>query len=90
MKKLSSLTLYVSGLALVLTSAVLLAFPPTSVYAASCAASCQYGSTISVSGSTCSCTDNVGCTWTASDGKSYKQDCAKRTGGDEEELPEAQ
>jgi hypothetical protein len=78
MKKLSSLSLYVFGLALILTSALLLSHPPTTAFAAACVASCQYGSDISVSGSTCSCTDHVGCTWT-SNGKSYSQACAKRT-----------
>lgn len=79
MKKLSSISLYVFGLALILTSALLLSHPPTTAFAAVCVASCQYGSDISVSGSSCSCTDNTGCTWTASDGKSYSQQCAKRT-----------
>lgn len=84
MKKLSSISLYLFGLALVLSSAFLLAQPPTTAYASACSVSCQYGSGFTVSGSSCSCTDNVGCTWTEN-GKSYTQNCAKR-GGDEE-LP---
>lgn len=80
MKKLSSISLYVFGLALVLTSTLLLAHPPTIAFAATCSAPCQYGSSIVVSGTTsCSCTDNVGCTWTEN-GKTYSQSCAKRTG----------
>jgi hypothetical protein len=82
-KKLSSISLYLFGLALVLTSALLLAQPPTTAFASACAGSCQYGSNISVSGSSCSCTDNVGCTWTEN-GKTYTQSCAKR--GEDELL----
>lgn len=79
MKKLSKISLYVFGLALVLASAILLSHPPTTAFAAACSASCQYGDSITISGTTCSCTDNVGCTWTAADGHSYSQNCAKRT-----------
>lgn len=78
MKKLSLISLYVFGLALVFASVILLAHPPTTAFAAGCFASCQYGSDISVTGSTCSCTDNVGCTWTDSSGKSFSQKCASR------------
>ena len=81
MKRIYSL--YAVGLALVLASGILLANPP-SVFAAACAASCQYGSSISVSGSSCSCTDNVGCTFTNSQG-TFTQNCAKK-GDDEFEL----
>ena len=81
MKRIYSL--YAVGLALVLASGILLANPP-SVFAATCSAACQYGSGITVSGSTCSCTDNVGCTFTNSQG-TFTQNCAKK-GGDEMEL----
>ena len=62
MKKIYSL--YTIGFALVLASGALLTHPPTTALAANCTAQCQYGSNISVSGSSCSCTDNDGCTWT--------------------------
>jgi hypothetical protein len=81
MKKLSAISLYAFGLELVLTSAILLSHPPTTVFAASCFATCQYGSDIHVSGGECSCKDNVGCTWTDTSGKSFSQACAKRTEG---------
>lgn len=87
-EKLSLISLYVFGLALILTSALMLSHPPTTVFAAACAASCQYGSDISVSGSACSCTDNVGCTWT-SNGRTYSQQCAKRAGEDEIAIEES-
>ncbi|HEX8129534.1 MAG TPA: hypothetical protein VF527_10565 [Pyrinomonadaceae bacterium] len=88
MKKLSSISLYVLGLVLVLASGLMLAYPPTTALAAACVGSCQYGSSISVSGDSCSCTDNVGCTYTKN-GQSYKQDCAKKTGDEEILLEEA-
>lgn len=81
MKKIYSL--YSLGIALVLASGIILVNPP-SVFAAGCAASCQYGSSISVSGTSCSCTDNVGCTFTNSQG-TFTQNCAKKS-GDEFEL----
>jgi hypothetical protein len=80
-KKLSSISLYVFGLALVLTSALLLTQPPTTAFAAVCIALCDVGSNVEVSGESCSCTDNVGCTFIKKDGKKYTQNCAKR--GDE-------
>lgn len=84
MKKIYSL--YAMGIGLVLASAIVLASPPTA-FAADCTATCQYGSNIHVSGSTCSCTDNVGCTFTNSQG-TFTQNCAKKSGGAvEEELP---
>lgn len=70
-------SLYTIGFALVLTTAVLLTHPPTTALAATCDAKCQYGSDIHVSGSSCSCTDNVGCTWTDASG-SYTQKCASK------------
>ena len=76
MKKTYSL--YTIGFALVLASGVLLTHPPTTALAATCDAQCQYGSAIHVSGSSCSCTDNVGCTWTNSAGESFTQNCAKK------------
>ena len=78
MKKTYSL--YSLVIALVLASGIVLANPP-SVFAASCIASCQHGSSVSVSGTTCSCTDNVGCTFTNSQG-TFTQNCAKRSGSE--------
>jgi len=86
MKRLSKISLYVFGLALVLASAILLSRPPTTAYAAACAATCQYGSSITVSGTSCSCTDNDGCTWTEN-GHTYSQKCAKRVGNEGGEDP---
>mgnify|MGYP003288342597 CR=1 FL=1 len=74
MKKIYSL--YAMAIGLVLTSGILLANPPT-VLAADCNAKCQYGSNVYVSGTTCSCTDNVGCTFTNSEG-TFTQNCAKK------------
>lgn len=82
MKKIYSL--YAMGIGLALASAILLANPPIA-FAAACTASCQYGSNVTVSGSTCSCTDNVGCTFTNSEG-TFTQNCAKK--GDDELLIE--
>lgn len=79
MKRIYSL--YATGIALVLASGILLANPPTTVLAATCSAMCQYGSDIFVTGTSCSCTDNVGCTWTNSQGQSFTQNCAKRKVG---------
>lgn len=76
MKKIYSL--YTLAIALMLASGILLVNPP-SVFAATCIASCQHGSDVSVSGTTCSCTDNVGCTFTNSEG-TFTQNCAKKTG----------
>jgi hypothetical protein len=75
MKRIYSL--YAVGLALVLVTGTLLSNPPI-VCAAECEAKCQYGSNIRVSGTTCSCTDNVGCTFTNSQG-SFTQKCATKT-----------
>jgi hypothetical protein len=86
MKKLSSISLYILSCALVLASGILLAHPPVTAFASACTASCQYGSNVSVSGSSCSCTDNVGCTFTEN-GHSYTQSCAKR--GDDFLLEES-
>lgn len=81
-------SLYVAGLALVLASGMLLINPPTVAYACTGSASCQYGDSVSIpsGASSCSCTDNVGCTWT-SGGTSYSQKCAAK-GGDDELLLE--
>lgn len=86
MKTLSSISLYILGFALVLASGILLSHPPTTAFAASCQASCQYGSSIIVNGSSCSCTDNVGCTF-VENGQRYTQNCAKK-GDDEFEVQE--
>ena len=80
MKKIYSL--YALGIGLVLASAIVLANPPIAL-AAACTANCQYGSRISVSGTSCSCTDDVGCTFTNSQG-TFTQSCAaKKNLGDE-------
>lgn len=78
MKKIYSL--YAVGIALVLATGILLSKPPT-VFAASCEAKCQYGSNVYVSGTACSCTDNVGCTFTNSQG-TFTQKCATKNGED--------
>lgn len=78
-------SLYTTGIVLVLACGILLAKPPTTVCAAECRARCEFGSHIYVSGVTCSCTDNVGCTWTNSQGQSFTQTCASKT----DEEPEA-
>jgi hypothetical protein len=80
MKKIYSL--YAMGIGLVLASAIVLVNPPIA-FAASCNANCEYGSNVYVSGSSCSCTDNVGCTFTNSQG-TFTQNCAKK--GDDELL----
>ena len=81
MKRIYSL--YAAALAVVLAAGVILLTPPTTVYACGGYASCQYGNSVHIpSGATsCSCTDNVGCTWTAN-GQSYSQACASK-GGEE-------
>jgi hypothetical protein len=81
MKRIYSL--YAVGIALVLASGILLSNPPT-VLAAECNAKCEYGSNIYVSGTKCSCEDNVGCTFTNSQG-TFTQKCATK-GGDEFEI----
>lgn len=85
MKKIYSL--YAIGIALVLASGIVLSNPPI-VFAADCNARGQYGSSIYVSGTTCSCTDNVGCTFTNSQG-TFTQNCAKKD-ADEPKTPTEQ
>jgi hypothetical protein len=77
---------YAAALALVLAGGVMVLTPPRTVFACGGYALCQYGESVHIpsGASSCSCTDNVGCTWTK-DGKTYSQDCAKK-GGDELEL----
>ena len=78
-------SLYAAALALVLAGGVILLTPPTTVYACTGSARCEFGESVSVpSGATsCSCVDNDGCTW-VKNGVSYSQKCAaKKT---EEEL----
>lgn len=84
MKRIYSV--YALGIALVLASGILLANPP-SVFAAICVATCQHGSNVSVSGATCSCTDNVGCTFTNNQG-TFTQNCARKTGLDTDFVPD--
>lgn len=85
MKKTYSL--YAIGFALVLASGALLAHPPTTALAASCDAKCQYGSGIHVSGFSCSCTDNDGCTWKDTQGgPSFTQKCGTKNSDDEETV----
>ena|GEM_PF-2577610 len=82
-------SLYAIAFALVFAGAVILLTPPTTVYACGGYAVCQYGGAVSIppGASSCSCTDNVGCTWTK-DGKSYSQKCATRNGDEEFVLEE--
>lgn len=66
---------YTLAFALLLASGILVALPPTSTLAAACSANCGQGETISIAGaSTCSCTDNSGCTWTIN-GHNYSSSC---------------
>ena len=78
MKRIHSL--YAAAFALVLAGAAILLTPPTTVYACGGYASCQYGESVQIppGATSCSCTDNVGCTWTK-DGKSYSQKCASKS-----------
>jgi hypothetical protein len=83
MKRIYSL--YATALAVALAGAVLLLTPPRTVYACTGSARCQFGESVSIpSGATsCSCDDNVGCSWTIN-GVKYSQKCASK--GDEELL----
>ena len=81
MKRIYSL--YAVAIALVLASGILLSIPPT-VLAAVCTAKCNYGDNITVSGTSCSCEDNKGCTFTNSQG-TFTQKCATKS-GDEFEI----
>ena len=67
-------TVYTLAFAVLLASGILVTFPPTTTFAATCSSNCGQGETISVTGTTCSCTDNSGCTWT-SGGKNYSSSC---------------
>ena len=77
MRKIYSL--YAAAFALVFAAGVLLLTPPTTVYACTGSASCQNGESvrIPVGATSCSCDDNVGCTWTIG-GKTYSQKCPVR------------
>lgn len=83
MKRIYSL--YAAALAVSLAGAVLLLTPPRTVFACTGSAHCQYGDSVSIpAGATsCSCDDNVGCSWTIN-GVKYSQKCASK--GDEELL----
>lgn len=83
MKRIYSL--YAAAFALVFAGGILLLTPPTTVYACTGSAQCQYGDSVSIpSGATsCKCVDNDGCTWVIN-GQSYSQKCAKK--GDDDEL----
>ena len=86
MKKIYSL--YAVGIALVLTTGILLSNPPICL-AATCTAKCTYGDNITVSGTKCSCEDNVGCTFTNSQG-TFTQKCAQKIGDEvQTEAPPA-
>jgi hypothetical protein len=76
-------SLYAAAVVLVLAAVFVLLTPPTTVYACTGSASCQYGDSVSIpiGASSCSCTDNTGCTWT-SNGQSYSQKCAAKGGDD--------
>ena len=81
MKRIYSL--YAAGFAFALAGAVLLLTPPRTVYACTGSARCQYGENVSipVGATSCSCVDNVGCSWTIN-GVTYSQKCASK--GNEE------
>ena len=81
-------SLYALAFAVVFAGAVIVLTPPTTVYACTGSAQCQYGDSVSipVGATDCRCTDNVGCTWTKN-GQTYSQKCASK-GGDEELLIE--
>jgi len=81
MKRIYSL--YVTGFVLVVAGGILLANPPTTAFACTGSASCQYGESVSIpmGATSCSCTDNVECTWTRN-GQTYSQKCAAK--GDDE------
>jgi len=68
-------SVYTLAFALLLITGTLVAFPPSNTLAANCTANCNQGEAITITGaSTCSCTDNVGCTWTFA-GKNYSSSC---------------
>jgi len=77
MKRIYSL--YAAALAVALAGAVLLLTAPRTVYACTGSAQCQYGESVRIpSGATsCSCDDNVGCSWTIN-GVNYSQKCASK------------
>lgn len=81
-------SLYAAAFALVLAGGVILLTPPTTVYACTGSARCQYGESISIPlGATeCHCIDNDGCTWTIN-GKTYTQKCASKGLDEPEEEP---
>jgi hypothetical protein len=76
-------SLYAFAFALIFAGGVILLTPPTTVYACTGSAQCQYGDSVSIpsGASSCSCTDNIGCTWTTN-GQSYSQKCASKGGDD--------
>jgi len=88
MKRIYSL--YTAAFALVLAGTVVLLNPPTTVYACNGSASCDFGRDVVIpTGATdCHCTDNVGCTWKGTDGKTYTQKCASKIGFEEEPIIE--
>ena len=82
MKRIYSL--YAAAFAMVLAGAVILVTPPTTVYACTGSAACEFGRDVVIpSGATdCNCKDNEGCTWTK-DGKTFTQKCAAKSGDDD-------
>lgn len=78
MKRIYSL--YAAALAVALAGAVLLLTPPRTVYACTGSAQCEHGNSVTIpSGATsCSCEDNVGCSWTIN-GVKYSQKCASKS-----------
>ncbi|HZI85990.1 MAG TPA: hypothetical protein VFD48_04100 [Pyrinomonadaceae bacterium] len=75
--------LYAAGFTLALTGGVILLAPPTTVYACTGSARCEFGESVSIpiGATSCSCVDNDGCTW-VKNGVTYSQKCAKK--GEEE------
>ena len=84
MKRIYSL--YFTGVVLLIVEGFLLVNPPTTVYACTGSAQCQYGENVVIppGATSCDCTDNLGCSWIIN-GKKYSQKCAVK--GDDGFLP---
>lgn len=71
MKKFFRFPLYFFCLSLLSISCYLLV-KPISAYAADCSTTCANGTHISVSGTTCGCSNQVGCSYQTAQGGSYR------------------
>ena len=71
-------SLYLAGFALAFAGSVLLITPRT-VCACTGSAKCQYGESVNIplGATSCSCVDNIGCTWVIN-GQTFSQKCAKK------------